>query len=112
MAPTTVPGPVVVQPTKPVQATPGLLTPRSPVTVVAPVLVTVEPPRTEKLAAVPRAGAMASPGAKVGAALLLSIVTAAPARDLPDTVAPVVKVMLATAKIFPVKRGPVATVSE
>src|SRR5205807_6212713 len=38
----------------PVTAVPGL-TPRSPVTIVAPVLVTVEPARTAKLAADPRA---------------------------------------------------------
>jgi hypothetical protein len=38
---------------KPVIASPGL-TPRLPVTSVAPVLVTVEPARTAKLCAVPR----------------------------------------------------------
>src|SRR6185436_2222122 len=37
---------------KPVTALPGL-TPRSPATMLGPVLVTVEPPRTPKLAAVP-----------------------------------------------------------
>jgi hypothetical protein len=39
-------------------AVPGL-TPKSPVTTVAPVLVTVEPAKTAKLAAVPRFGAVA-----------------------------------------------------
>src|SRR5207253_229235 len=48
VVPTTVPG------GNPVTAVPGL-TPRSPVTVVAPVLVTVEPARTAKRAADPRA---------------------------------------------------------
>src|ERR1051325_7178291 len=38
---------------KPVTAVPGL-TPTLPLTVVAPVFVTVEPPRTPKLCAVPR----------------------------------------------------------
>ena len=37
-------------------AVPGL-TPRSPLTVLVPVLVTVEPPRTAKLCAVPSDGA-------------------------------------------------------
>ncbi len=41
----------------PVTALPGL-TPRFPLTMVAPVLVTVEPPRTAKLAAVPSVGAV------------------------------------------------------
>src|ERR1700692_4613150 len=45
--PTTTPG------GKPVTALPGL-TPTLPLTVVAPVLVTVEPPRTPKFCAVPR----------------------------------------------------------
>src|SRR3977135_492886 len=45
--PTTMPG------GKPVTALPGL-TPTLPLTVVAPVLVTVEPPRTPKFCAVPR----------------------------------------------------------
>ncbi len=49
VAPFTVPG------GKPVIAVPGL-TPRSPVSVVGPVLVTVEPPSTAKLSAVPREG--------------------------------------------------------
>src|SRR5580700_4020277 len=40
---------------KPVIARPGA-TPRSPMMVVGPVLVTVEPPRTRKLAATPRVG--------------------------------------------------------
>src|SRR5256885_2387695 len=53
MAPTTVHGVG-----KPVNAVPGL-TPRSPVTVVAPVQVTVEEPRTAKLAAAPSDGAVA-----------------------------------------------------
>ena len=48
VVPFTVPG------GNPVTAVPGL-TPRSPVTVVAPVLVTVEPARTAKSAADPRA---------------------------------------------------------
>src|SRR3972149_3257200 len=50
IVPTTLPG------GNPVTALPGL-TPRSPVTVVAPVLVTVAPARTAKLAADPRATA-------------------------------------------------------
>jgi hypothetical protein len=37
-------------------------TPRSPLTMVEPVLVTVEPPRTAKLAAVPSPGAIAASG--------------------------------------------------
>src|SRR3954465_12057355 len=41
---------------KPVTAVPGL-TPRSPVMTLGPVLVTVEPPSTAKLCAVPRDGA-------------------------------------------------------
>jgi len=53
--PTTVPG------GKPVTALPGL-TPRSPVTMVGPVLVTIEPPKTAKLVATPRGGAVASRG--------------------------------------------------
>ena len=40
-------------------AVPGL-TPKSPVTTVGPVLVTAEPASTEKLAAVPRLGAVAN----------------------------------------------------
>jgi hypothetical protein len=52
MVPMTVPG------GKPVIALPGH-TPRSPVTTVKPVFVTVEPPRTAKLVAVPRVGAEA-----------------------------------------------------
>ncbi len=44
---------------KPVIEEPGQ-TPRSPLTTDEPVLVTVEPPRTAKLAAVPSPGAMAS----------------------------------------------------
>jgi hypothetical protein len=50
--------PVTVPGGKPVTAVPGL-TPRSPVTAVKPVLVTVVPARTAKLAAVPRGGACA-----------------------------------------------------
>src|ERR1700680_2973712 len=50
--------PVTVPGGKPVTAVPGL-TPRSPVTAVRPVLVTVVPARTAKLAAVPRGGACA-----------------------------------------------------
>jgi hypothetical protein len=61
MVPPTVPG------GKPVIAVPGL-TPRSPPSVVAPVFVTVCPPRTEKLLAVPMgtavAAALALPGSK------------------------------------------------
>ena len=52
---TTIPG------GKPVTALPGL-TPRSPVTMVGPVLVTVEPPKTAKLVATPSPGAVASRG--------------------------------------------------
>ena len=43
---------------KPATAVPGL-TPRSPLTTVGPVLVTVEPPRTAKLPAAPSGGATA-----------------------------------------------------
>jgi hypothetical protein len=46
---------------KPVIAVPGL-TPRSPESMLVPVLVTVEPPRTTKLPAVPRPGAVAAGG--------------------------------------------------
>lgn len=53
---------------KPVTALPGL-TPRSPVTMVGPVLFTVEPARTAKLAAVPSEGAVANKG------LALALVT-------------------------------------
>jgi hypothetical protein len=49
--PTTIPG------GKPTTALPGL-TPRSPDTMVGPVLVTVLPPKTAKLAAVPSDGAV------------------------------------------------------
>ncbi len=50
VVPTMVPG------GKPVTALPGL-TPRSPVTMVGPMLVTVEPAKTAKLAATPSVGA-------------------------------------------------------
>jgi len=55
--PTTVPGPPGIS--KPTIALPGE-TPRSPVTMVGPELVTVEPPRTAKLSAVPKVGAVAT----------------------------------------------------
>jgi hypothetical protein len=54
IVPFTVPG------GKPVTAEPGL-TPRFPVITLGPVLVTVLPPRTAKLLAVPRSGAVAAP---------------------------------------------------
>src|SRR5689334_11792213 len=50
--------PVIVPGGKPVGEMPGLLTPRSPVRAVAPVLVTAEAPSTTKLWAVLRAGAV------------------------------------------------------
>src|ERR1035437_8166655 len=78
----------------------------------APTLVTVVPPKTAKLAAVPSVGATANPGTDVGATVLLSIVTAARAKARADMVAPVVMVMLATAKIFPVNDVPVPSVAE
>src|SRR3972149_7682067 len=52
---------------KPVIALPGL-TPRSPKIVVGPVLVTVWPPRTAKLAAEPSPGAVCAPGIAMGPA--------------------------------------------
>jgi hypothetical protein len=55
VCPVTVPGPPVHGAGNPVHEVPGL-TPRSPVTTVAPVLVTVELPRTAKLPAKPRVG--------------------------------------------------------
>ena len=53
-----VPGGTTIPGRKPVIEDPGQ-TPRFPLTTDEPVLVTVEPPRTAKLAAVPRSGAMA-----------------------------------------------------
>src|SRR4029077_18401468 len=68
IVPLTVPG------GNPVTAVPGL-SPRSPVTVVAPVLVTVEPARTAKLAADPRAtGAWPPPSVVVVVAAGLVVV--------------------------------------
>ena len=51
----------MVMSARPVIAVPGQ-TPRFPWTVVEPVLVTVEPPRTAKLAAEPSVGAVAING--------------------------------------------------
>src|SRR5439155_596737 len=126
MVPVTSPGPSVRVPgptnglfaetLKPVIAVPGL-TPRSPPTMVAPVLVTVEAPRTAKVLAAPRlpapvpksgSGGGGGKGGKQGAdahtaeTLLASIVTAPlSAKVLPNTLAPVFRVMLASARIFP-----------
>src|SRR5439155_12512345 len=123
MVPVTSPGPAVRVPgptnglfaemLKPVIAVPGL-TPRSPPTMVAPVLVTVEAPRTAKVLAAPRLPApvpksgSGGEGGKQGAdahtaeTLLASIVTAPlSAKVLPNTLAPVFRVMLASARIFP-----------
>src|SRR5688572_27906452 len=59
IVPLTMPGPPPVHGAgNPVHAAPGLM-PRSPLTTVGPVLVTVEPPRTAKLSAAPRDGATA-----------------------------------------------------
>jgi len=53
--------PVTIPGGKPVTALPGE-TPRSPLILLTPVLVTVEPARTAKLAAVPSDGALACNG--------------------------------------------------
>src|ERR1700686_3895836 len=98
-------------------------TPISPVTVmlVAPVLVTVEAPRTRKLWALPSdsgaggaAGAAGAAGGAVQAVIVfVSIVTAAVrANALPFTVAPVVSVMLACAIMFPISVVVVPRVAE
>ena len=128
MVPVTSPGPLVTVPggtptivfadvLKPVIAAPGL-TPRFPVMMVAPVLVTVEAPRTANVLAAPRlpapvtgAGSGGGGGAEGGEqgadahkaeALLASIVTAPlSAKVLPNTLAPVFREMLASARIFP-----------
>ena len=54
---TTVPGPGGLEKVKPVTELPGL-SPRSPLMTVGPEFVTVEPPSTAKLAAVPNVGAV------------------------------------------------------
>src|SRR5437899_4077015 len=124
MVPVTSPGPSVRVPgptnglfaetLKPVIAVPGL-TPRSPPTMVAPVLVTVEAPRTAKVLAAPRlpapvpksgsGGGGGGKGGKQGGdahtaeTLLASIVTAPlSAKVLPNTRALVFREMLASAR--------------
>ena len=57
IVPFTTPGPPVQGAGNPVHEVPGL-TPKSPVMTVAPVLVTVEAPRTAKLSAEPSGGAV------------------------------------------------------
>src|SRR2546429_684261 len=82
IVPLTVPG------GNPVTAVPGL-SPRSPLTVVAPVLVTVEPARTANVLAAPRATGACPAGEAAGVKLQLkSVASALPARSL----APVVTV--------------------
>src|SRR3990172_9214042 len=64
--------PVTLPGGKPVIALPGL-TPRSPKMVVGPVLVTVWPPRTAKLAAEPSPGAVCAPGLAIAPAAARSV---------------------------------------
>src|ERR1041385_5640373 len=109
--------PLTIPGGNPVTAVPGL-NPRSPPTVVPPVLVTVEAARTAKLAAVPRATGAAitaeAGGPAVGIVMgLESKVTAAVrANKRPSTAAPVVAVMEARARMFPLNTELVPSVAE
>src|ERR1041385_8795658 len=111
--------PLIIPGGNPVTAVPGL-SPRSAPTVVPPVLVTVEAPRTAKLPAVPRAteaAAIAGGGGAmvpVGIVMVLeSTVTAAVwANTRPSTAAPVVTVTEAKARMLPLKTVVVPRVAE
>src|SRR6185503_4918694 len=103
----------------PVTDVPGL-NPRSPLIVVGAMLVTVEAARTANVLADPRAtgagpaDARAMAAAAIGNPMLLeSRVTAAVlAKSRPSTVAPVVTVMEARARMFPLNTVPVPRVAE
>src|SRR5438105_10633063 len=87
IAPLTIPG------GNPVTAVPGL-SPRSPLTLVAPVLVTVEPARTANVVAAPRAtGACPAGVAPVVKLQLKSVASALPARSLDPVLTVVVNVV-------------------
>src|SRR5688572_1042559 len=97
IVPLTVPG------GNPVTAVPGL-SPRSPLTLVAPVLVTVEPARTANVLAAPRAtGACPAGVAAVVKLQLKSVGSALPARSLAPVVTVAVKTALGASVLIGVK---------
>src|ERR1044071_95935 len=103
----------------PVTEVPGL-NPRSPLIVVAPVLVTVEAPRTANVLADPRATGdcplndRAVVPAGIATPITLEASVTAPGRPngRPSTMAPVVTVMKAKARMFPLKTDAVPSVAE
>src|SRR5687767_13343607 len=103
----------------PVTEVPGL-NPRSPLIVVGPVLVTVEAPRTANVLADPRAigpcppdgKGMAPAGIATPTTLESSVTAAVRANSRPSVMAPVVTVMEARARMFPLNTEPVPIVAE
>src|ERR1043166_2590964 len=103
----------------PVTEVPGL-NPRSPLIVVGAMLVTVEAARTANVLAVPRATGAGPPTDKGGRpagiatpmTLESSVTAAVRANSRPSTIAPVVTVMEARARMFPLNTELVPSVAE
>src|SRR5688572_19985128 len=103
----------------PVTEVPGL-NPRSPLIVVGPVLVTVEAARTANVEADPRGtgdspaklNAVTPAGIASPMTLESSVTAAVRANSRPSTIAPVVTVMEAKARMFPLNTEPVPIVAE